>query len=248
VIGVNTAIFSPTGGSIGIGFAIPSATAKEIADQLIQTGHIERGYVGLRLQEITPAIAQALGRSDQKGVLVASVEPNGPSEKAGVKTGDVITGLNGKPVESGRQLSRSVAGLRPGSQATLTVIRDGRSQDITVTIGQRPSEESTRTGALEAPSTGKKLGLSLSPIPDEARNQLGLEPGTNGVLIQRVEPGSPAAENGLRSGDVIVSANNQSVGSPEDVANAWSQAQKQNKPILLRIRRNDQYLFVAVPS
>jgi serine protease Do len=248
VIGVNTAIFSPNGGSIGIGFAIPSATAKAIADQLIQTGHIERGYVGLRLQEITPAIAQALGRSDQKGVLVASVEPNGPSEKAGVKTGDVITGLNGKAVESGRDLSRSVARLRPGSQASLTVIRDGRTQDINVTIAQRPSEGSTQTGALEAPSTGKKLGLSLSPIPDEARNQLGLEPGTTGVLVQRVEPDSPAEDNGLRSGDVIVSANNQSVGSPQDVANAWSEAQKQNTPILLRVRRNDQYLFVAVPS
>ena len=246
VIGVNTAIFSPNGGSIGIGFAVPSATAKAIADQLIQTGHIERGYVGLRLQEITPAIAQALGRSNQKGVLVASVEQNGPAAKAGVKTGDVITGLNGKTVDNGRDLSRSVAGLRPGTQASLT--RDGRTQELNVTVAQRPSEGSTQTGALEAPSTGKKLGLSLSPIPDAARNQLGLDPGTTGVLIQRVEPDSPAAENGLRSGDVIVSANNQSVETPQDVANAWSQAQKQNKPILFRIRRNDQYLFVAVPS
>jgi serine protease Do len=248
VIGVNTAIFSPNGGSIGIGFAIPSATAKAIADQLIQTGHIERGYVGLRLQEITPAIAQALGRSNQKGVLVASVEPNGPAAKAGVKTGDVVTGLNGKTVDSGRDLSRSVAGLRPGTQASLTVIRDGKTQELNITVAQRPSEGSTQTGALEAPGTGKKLGLSLSPIPDAARNQLGLDPGTTGVLIQRVEPDSPAADNGLRSGDVIVSANNQSVETPQDVVNAWSQAQKQNKPILLRIRRNDQFLFVAVPS
>jgi serine protease Do len=112
VIGVNTAIFSPSGVNIGIGFAVPSRTARAVADQLIRTGRVERGYVGLRLQEVTPALAQALGRPDGKGALVASVEPGGPAERAGIRSGDVITRLNGQPVESGRDLSRAVAATR----------------------------------------------------------------------------------------------------------------------------------------
>jgi serine protease Do len=207
---------------------------------------VERGYVGLRLQEITQSIAQALGRPDDTGVLAASVEPGGPAEKAGVKPGDIITAFNGKAVESGRALSRAVAASRPGTDASLTVVRNGRTQELTVVIGQRREEQPTQTGALETPDGGKRLGLSLSPIPDAARGQLGLEPGSAGVLVQRVEPNSPAAESGLRSGDVIVAANNEPTNAPTDVANAWSEAQKQKKPVLLRVKREDQYLFVAI--
>jgi serine protease Do len=246
VIGVNTAIFSPTGGNVGIGFAVPTRTAQAVADQLIRTGRVERGYVGLHLQEITPAIARALGRPDENGVLVASVESGSPAEKAGVRTGDVITAFNGRPVENGRDLARAVAGLRPGTEAPVTVVRDGRNQDLRVAIGQRQDDQTTQTGALPAPDDGKRLGLALSPIPEGARGQLGLEPGASGVLVQRVEPNSPADENGLRAGDVILSANNQTVTAPADIANAWSEAQKQQKPILLRVKREDQYLFVAV--
>jgi serine protease Do len=117
-----------------------------------------------------------------------------------------------------------------------------------VAVGQRREEQPTQTGALDAPDGGKRLGLALSPIPDAARGQLGLEPGTAGVLIQRVEPNSPAAASGLRSGDVIVAANNEPVVAPTDIANAWSEAQRQKKPVLLRVKREDQYLFVAVAS
>jgi len=247
VIGVNTAIFSPSGVNIGIGFAVPSRTAQAVADQLIRTGRVERGYVGLRLQEITPAIAQALGRSDDKGVLVASVEPGGPAEKAGFKSGDVITQFDGKPVESGRELSRAVAATKPGIQVPVTVIRDGRPQELTVAIGQRSEEQTARlTAPDDEADGGKRLGLALSPIPEAARGQLGLEPGSSGVLIQRVDPNSPAAEAGLKQGDVIVSANRQPVSAPADVAKAWSDAQGQKKPILLRVKREDQYLFVAI--
>ncbi len=245
VIGVNTAIFSPTGGNVGIGFAVPARTAQAVAEQLIRTGRVERGYVGLRLQEITPAIAEALGRPDDKGVLAASVEPGGPAEKAGIKAGDVITAFNGKPVESGRDLSRAVAGLKPGTQASITVVRNGTTQEFAVTVGQRQEEQRAETGSPDSPD-GKRFGLALSPIPEAARGQLGLEPGTAGVLIQRVEPNSPAAESGLKSGDVIVAANNAPVVAPADVANAWSESLRQKKPILLRVKREDQYLFVAV--
>jgi serine protease Do len=248
VIGVNTAIFSPAGINIGIGFAVPSKTAQSVADQLIRTGRVERGYVGLRLQELTPALAQAMGLQNDDGVLVASVEPGGPAERAGVRTGDVVTRFNGQPVEGGRALSRAVAAARPGSQAQMTVVRDGGTQELTVSIGQRPGEQGTRRSALETQEGGKRLGVALSPIPEAARGQFGLEPGTSGVLIQRIEPNSPASESGLREGDVIVSANNQPVADPSDVGEAWAEAQRQKKPILLRVRRDDQYLFVAVES
>lgn len=246
VIGVNTAIFSPSGVNIGIGFAVPSRTAQAVADQLIRTGRVERGYVGLHLQEITPAIAQALGRPDDKGVLVASVEPGGPAEKAGLQSGDVITQFDGKPVESGRDLSRTVAAMKPGTQASMTVIRDGKPQELTVAIGQRSDEQTARLPTPDGADGGKRLGLALSPIPEAARGQLGLEPGTSGVLIQRVDPSSPAAEAGLKQGDVIMSANNQPVSAPADVAKAWADAQGQKRPILLRVKREDQYLFVAI--
>jgi len=246
VIGVNTAIFSPSGVNIGIGFAVPSKTAQAVADQLIRSGRVERGYVGLRLQELTPSIAQALGRPDDKGVLVASVEPGGPAEKAGFRSGDVITEFDRKPVESGRDLSRAVAAMKPGTQATVTIVRDGKPQELTVAIGQRSEEQNASSRAPNDADGGKRLGLGLSPIPDAARGQLGLDPGTSGVLIQRVDPSGPAAESGLRQGDVIVAANGQPVATPGDVAKAWSEAQSQKRPILLRIKREDQYLFVAI--
>jgi serine protease Do len=249
VIGVNTAIFSPSGVNIGIGFAVPSRTAQVIADQLIRTGRVERGYVGLRLQEITPTIAQALGLQNDEGVLVASVEPGSPAEKAGIRTGDVITRFDGRPIESGRELSRAVAAMRPGTETPFTVLRDGRAQDLTIAVGRRSDEQATQAAAaLEGTQGGKRLGVALSPIPEGARGQLDLPPGTSGVLIQRVEPNSPAAETGLRPGDVIVSANNQPVTQPSDVGNAWTEAQKQKRPILLRVRRDGQYLFVAVEA
>jgi len=243
VIGVNTAIFSPSGGNVGIGFAVPSRNARAIAEQLIRTGRVERGHIGVRLQELTPALAQALGRPDDKGVLIASVDPGGPAERSGIRVGDVVTQFNGSPVEGGRDLSRVVAAAKPGTQATLTVFRSGQTQQLSIDVGQRPN---TGTGQAPLEAFGRRLGLALAPVPEQARSQLGLEPGTPGLLVQQVEPGSPAAKTGLRPGDVIVSANNRAVSAPADVANAWAEAQRQNRPVLLRISRQGQALFVAV--
>ncbi len=226
---------------------MPSRTAQTVAEQIIRTGRVERGYVGLRLQEITPAIAQALGRPDDKGVLVASVEPGGPAEKAGIKTGDVITRMGDQTVERPRDLSRAVAVLKPGTQARLTVVRGGRTQEITVAVGQRQEEQPTQTGALQSPDTdSKRLGLALAPIDETARQRLGAD--TTGVLVQQVQPNSPAAENGIRPGDVIVAAINRDVSRPSDVAEEWSRAQREKKPILLRVKRDGQYVFVAVTA
>jgi serine protease Do len=207
---------------------------------------VERGYIGLRLQELTPVIAQALGLPETKGVLAASVEPNNPADRAGIKAGDVITSFNGRPVESGRELSRMVATLAPGTQVPVTVLRGNKPQDLKVVVGARSEDQPTQAVAPQEPDGGARLGLALSPIPQTEKDQLGLEPGTSGVLIDRVDPDSPAAANGLQPGDVIVSANNQPIGSPSDVANAWSEAQRQKKPMLLRVKRRDQYLFIGI--
>lgn len=247
VIGVNTAIFSPVGANIGIGFAIPSRTAQSVVDQLIRTGHVERGYIGLRLQEITPAIAQALNRPDEKGALVASVEPGGPAEKAGMRTGDIITQLGEQPIEGVRDLSRAVAGIKPGTQTRLTVVRNQATQEVMITVGLRPDEQASKTSGQQGPETeGKRLGVTLAPVDDAVRQRLGAN--AQGVFVQRVEPNSPADESGIRQGDLIVSANDHEVVQASDVAKEWNRAQKEKRPILLRIKRGDQYLFVAVPA
>ncbi|GLS39713.1 protease Do [Mesorhizobium tianshanense] len=246
VIGVNTAIVSPSGGSIGIGFAIPSRTARNVVDQLIRTGRIERGFIGVRLQEITPPIAEALGVSGSKGALVASVEPGGPADKAGIQAGDVITRFNGKDIQSVHDLTLAAASQKPGTKTTLTRNRRGSQQEIALTVGQRDDEE-VQTGAVPNPQAADaRLGLSLSPIPDEARQQLRLQPGTTGVFVQDVAPNSLAATNGFRPGDVIVSANNRNVTQPSDVQEEWAKSRQRNKPLLLRIDRQGQSLFVAV--
>ncbi|WP_394893164.1 Do family serine endopeptidase [Mesorhizobium sp. AaZ16] len=246
VIGVNTAIVSPSGGSIGIGFAVPSRTARTVVEQLIRTGRIERGFIGVRLQEITPAIAEAFGIPGSKGALVASVEPGGPAEKAGIQAGDVITRFNGKDIQNAHDLTLAVTSQKPGTKTTLTMNRGGGAQEVALTVGQRDDEE-VQTGAVpKAPETSDNLGIALSPIPEEARPQLGLQPGTSGVLVQEVAPNSLAAESGLQPGDVIVSANNRNVMQPSDVEEEWAKSRQQKKPVLFRINRQGQALFVAV--
>lgn len=245
VIGVNTAIFSPSGGSVGIGFAVPSRTAQAIAEQIIQAGRVERGFVGLRLQEITSAIAQALGRSGIEGALIAGVEPGGPAEKAGVMVGDIVTALNGKQVQSGRDLSRRIAALKPGTSVTLDVIREGKTHSFSIKLGHRNDGSSSQTGMSELDGS-RRLGLVLAPVPDEARIQLGLTANTPGVLVQRVDPESPTAESGLQPGDVIVSVDNHAAREPSDVVRAWSEAQKQGRPVLCGLLRGGRFLFVAI--
>lgn len=245
VIGVNTAIFSPSGGNVGIGFAVPSSTAQSVSDQLIRAGRVERGYLGVRVQDVTPGIAQALGLKEGKGAVVAAVETGSPAEKAGIRSGDVIIRFGGKPVDSARDLTRAVSELKPGTQVPISAYRSGNTQDLVVAVGQR-TDQQTGQGSETAAPGGKRLGVALAPLPETARRDLGLEPATQGVLVQQVEPNSPAAENGIKPGDVIVSANNRDVSQPSDVAEEWAKAQQQQKPVLLRVRRDGQYLFVAV--
>ncbi|KRR27632.1 hypothetical protein CQ13_04415 [Bradyrhizobium retamae] len=193
---------------------------------------------------MTTGIAQALGRPDTKGAPVASVEPGSPAEEAGIKIGDVITRIGNQTIEGPRDMSKAVVGMKPGVRTPLTVVRDGKTQEITVAIDKRQEDRPTRTGSLEdRDKAGKRLGLSLAPIPEVARRRLGLD---TGLMVGSVESGSPAAESGIRPGDVIVTANNRDVAQPTDSAEEWAKARRENRPILLRVNRDGQSLFVAI--
>ncbi|MBC2884757.1 Do family serine endopeptidase [Ochrobactrum sp. CM-21-5] len=242
VIGINTAIFSPSGGSVGIAFAIPSSTAKQVVDQLIKKGSVERGWIGVQIQPVTKDIAASLGLAEEKGAIVASPQKDGPAAKAGVQAGDVITAVNGEPVQDPRDLARKVANIVPGEKATLTVWRKNKAEEINVTIEAMPGD----LGKTSAPSgdngsqQGESLdsyGLTVTPSEDDA-----------GVVVTDVDPNSDAADRGIRSGDVIVSVNNQTVKSGSDINKAIEEAAKSGrKAVLLQLQSNDQSRFVALP-
>jgi serine protease Do len=161
----------------------------------------------------------------------------------------VITGFNDKAIEGARDLTRAVADMRPGTQASIKVYREGRTQDLSVAVSQRSDLQSGQGSATPGPDDrGKRLGVSLAPLSDPARRELGLQPGESGVLVQQVEPNSPASENGIKPGDVIVSANNRDIRQPSELGDEWAKARQQNRPVLLRVRRDGQYLFLAVAA
>ncbi len=245
VVGVNTAIFSPVGGNVGIGFAVASATARTIVDQLIAGGRVQRGYIGVSLQPIDDALARAFELNEAVGALVTSVDPEGAAAQAGIEEGDVILELNGTAVTAPRDLSRSVAALEVGSEATLAVLRRGERTEITVTVGERGTDMAEQPSETDPAEPQARLGLVLSPLPELLRRNLGLEEG-QGLLIQRVEPQSPAGRAGLQPGDVILAAGNQPVGAAEELAAQWRQAREEGRPLLLRIGRAGGTVFVAV--
>ncbi len=258
VMGVNTAIFSPSGGSVGIGFAIPSNLVKTVVAELEQNGHIERGYLGVMSQKLSPEIASALRLAHPDGALVAEVEPNGPAAKAGLKPGDVVTAVNGTAVNDPRALARQVAALRPGSSATVAVLRDGAEKSLQMTTAALPDKVAD-AGTANEPSNDGKLGLALAPINPAARQSLGLADEVTGAVIAAVRPNSPASEAGLKPGDVLLSVGSHQVGNPEEAVKAirdqqgrdqQGRAQQGSKrqAIALRVLREGHSLFVAVPS
>jgi serine protease Do len=241
VIGINTAIFSPSGGSVGIAFAIPSSTAKMVVDQIIKTGHVQRGWIGVSIQPVTKEIAESLGLSEPKGALVAAPQDGGPAAKAGIQSGDVITAVNGETVDDSRDLARKIAAIAPGQKAELTVWRKNAAQTINVTITSMPKDQqNSTTGQPIQPGDSESLdsfGLTVVPSDDG-----------KGVVVTDVDPDSDAADKGIRSGDVIVSANNQPVKDVGDINAAIKNAEKEGrKAILLQIETNDQSRFVALP-
>jgi serine protease Do len=259
VIGVNTAIFSPSGGSVGIGFAIPAEIADQVTKQLISGRRIERGYIGATIQNFTAEMAEAQGMGDQRGAIVSDLAPGGPSQRAGVVAGDVIVSINGHGVKSSSELTREVAKAHPGDVLKLDVIRDGKHRTVEVRSGTRPSEKelaanentpgqgnggSSGPQAQRAPAV---LGLSLAPLDDVLRRQLGLAATVRGAVVLGVDANSDAGQKGLKRGDVIVRAGDATVASAAEVQAAVEAAKRAKRPsVLLGIYRGGRTLFLPL--
>lgn len=251
VIGMNTAILSPSGGSIGIGFAIPADTIKPVVAQILKDGHVTRGFLGVEAQSIDQGMAQALhlpgnGQGALNGALIAQVEPKSPAERAGLKPGDVITKVNGAVIHTPRDLAVSIAAITPGDKAQLEIVRDGKTQTVDAQIAQMKSKIASKSGGSQSTSQGG-VGLALAPLTPNLRGQLGVPDGTDGAVVAQVRPNSPADQAGIQQGDVVIGVNSASVGSPNQVATAIHKALDNNHgAVALRILRQGQPIFVAI--
>jgi len=239
VIGINTAIFSRTGGNIGIGFAIPINLVKELLPQLRGKGKVTRGYLGVLIQKVTPEIAESLGMDRPRGALVANVSKDGPAEKAGVKVGDVIIEFDGKEVKDSGELPIIVARTAIDKKARMKVLRDKKEVSLTVAVGELKDEEVVAS----APEKGE-LGLTVQKVTPQIAETLGLEK-TDGVVVTAVEPGSASDEAGIRRGDVILQVDQKSIRSVDEFKKAVA-ATKKGKGVLFLVRRGENTLFLAL--
>ena len=259
VIGVNTAIFSPSGGSVGIGFAIPAEVAEAVTKQLIAGGKIQRGYIGATIQNFTAEMAEAQGLGAQRGAIVSDLVPGGPSQKAGLLPGDLVVSINGVAVKSSSELTREVAKARPGDALKLDVIRDGRHRNIEIRSGTRPSERELAAndnsggragpGGSSSPQVQRPsvLGLALAPVDDALRRKLTLPADLKGVAVDSVEQSSDAAQRGFRPGDVIVRAGDRQVASAADFAAVVDAAKKAGRTsVLVGVYRAGRTTFVPL--
>ena len=248
VVGVNTLIHSPSGGNVGIGFAIPADLTQRIIDDLSDDGKVERGWLGVYIQAVDEDLAQSFGLDEAEGALVSKVTPDSPAAGAGIQQGDVIIEYAGQDVESLRELTRAVADTSPDEVAEVVVWRDGARTTLEVEIAQMPVDEQQVAAVDPADDTTPKLGVALARITPETRERLGLDADAEGVVVTDVVPGSPAAEKGIREGDLIVKANQNEVDSPEAVVEAVKSAAEAGRDaILLLVQRDGQERFVAVP-
>ncbi|MBP0614751.1 Do family serine endopeptidase [Jiella mangrovi] len=244
VIGINTAIFSPSGGNVGIAFAIPASVAKDVIQSLKERGSVERGWLGVQIAPVTDDIAEAVGLADAKGAIVTLPDNETPASKAGIKTGDVITAVNGETVDGPRELAREIGNEHPGKKVEITVWRDNQARTIDVTLGNLASlDEAASLGdngksrVPTSPSSLSGYGLTLTPSDDG-----------DGVVVTDIDPDSTAAEKGMQPGDVIVSVNGKAVTSRSDVSEALADAAKSGrKAALFQLRQGDQNRFVALP-
>jgi len=242
VVGVNTAIYSPSGGSVGIGFAIPAATVQKIVEDLKDDGNVTRGWLGVQIQGVNADIADSLGLKEAKGALVAEPQADGPAVKAGIKAGDTITAVDGNAVADPRDLARRIAGYAPDTDVKITVWRDGKQQEITVKLGTLPTD-----GKRADAATGKdgsdlaQLGLSVAPAAS-----VGLE--EDGLAVVQVDPEGPAAERGVQVGDIIVAVGGQPVGKMADVTAGIEAAKGEGrKAVLFQMRSGENTRYVALP-
>jgi serine protease Do len=243
VIGINTAIFSPSGGSVGIGFDIPADTAKRVIAQLKDNGHVTRGWLGVQIQPVTAGIADSLGLKKAEGALVDSAQDGSPAAKAGLQSGDVITAVNGTPVKDARDLARTIGMLPPNASAKLDILRQGESRSVTVTLAQMPDQKQANAGPdAQSPSHGvPHLGLTVAPAS-------AMGAGQSGVVVTAVDPDGPAAEAGFETGNVILDVGGKAVANANDIAKALRDAQAQGRhDVLMRVQAGDATHFVAVP-
>jgi serine protease Do len=254
VFGVNTAIFSPSGGSVGIGFAIPSNLARPVIESLMRTGKVARGWLGVRIQSVTAEIAESLGLPDDDGALVASVSAGGPAAQAKIEPGDVIIEFDGKRIDKMRSLPRLVAETAIGKRTDVKLWRKGQEMNLQVTLGELPEDETIaelgQPQDTPSPTGNAKidlLGITVAELEPEQRSQFGLPENAKGVVITEVADGSTAAEESLKPGDVIVEVGQEEVSSPPEVTAKVSQAQQEGKKsILLLIDRQGDLRFVAL--
>jgi serine protease Do len=248
VVGVNTAIYSPSGGSVGIAFSIPASTVKNVIAQLKDKGSVSRGWIGVQIQPVTRDIADSMGLKQAEGALVADPQKNGPAARAGVEAGDVITAVNGQTVKDARELARIIGGFAPGSVVKLDLVHKGKSNVVSLSLGQLPNAQEAKA---DIDAEGKaathgtdvpRLGLMVAPAGkvDGA--------GKEGVVVMKVEPKSAAADRGLKKGDVILEVAGKSVSNPDDVGEAIEAARTDKKnSVLMRLRSGDASHYVAVP-
>jgi serine protease Do len=247
VVGVNTAIYSPSGGNVGIAFAIPAATVDSVVKQLRDKGSVTRGYIGVQIQPVTKDIADSMGLKNTDGALVAEPSPNSPAAKAGIKSGDLIVAVNGERIANARELSRRIAQMAPGNTARLTILQRGSEKTVNVTLGELPTQAELRRGGGEergGPAQEEMtLGLQLAPASSVAGS------GSEGVVVTRVAPDSPAGERGFKTGDVILEVAGKAVSNPADVRKALEEARKDNKrTVLMRVKSGEGTRFVALPA
>jgi serine protease Do len=246
VIGVNTAIFSPSGGSVGIAFAIPAETVRHVVGQLKEHGSVTRGWIGVRIQPVTKDIADGLGLKKAEGALVAEPQSGSPAAKAGIKAGDVITAVNGETVEGPRELARMIGAMAPDKQVKLSIVRDGSEQTVSLTLDKMPMETEARadTGADKEDSGMDlgKLGLTLAPADRVAGA------GDQGVVVTGVDSAGAAAEHGFATGDVILEVAGKKVSTPAEVRREIDTVRKEGKrTVLMRVQKNGNSRFVALP-
>lgn len=252
VVGINTAIYSPSGGSVGIGFSVPSNLAKNVVHQLREYGETRRGWLGVRIQTVTDDLAESLNLENAAGALVASVSPDSPASSAGLKVGDVILSFDGKPVTTMRRLPRIVAETEIDKPVNVELWREGKKIDVRVVVGRLDEGEVQVASALQAPDEPvveevPRLGLTVSSLTEDIREQFELEESVHGVMVVRVDGGSGAAEKGIQPGDVIIEVGQTEVSTPTDVTTKVEEEIGRNKnTVLLLLDRQGDLQFVAV--
>jgi len=245
LIGINTAILAPgSGGNQGIGFAVPVNLARNVMDQIVTHGSVQRAYLGVSIQQVTPAIAKAIGLSGPDGAMIGDVTPDSPASRAGLQSGDVITAMNGTPIAESNQLRMNISLMNPGQTVHLKVFRDGQTREVTAQVGEMPGKKVERASRDNSGSGSAALeGVSVEQLDARTAREAGVPANTRGVIVTEVDPGSAAAEAGLKEGDVIQEVNHHAVASADDLSNAVHHSKGES---LLLVNRGGNKLYLAV--